>query len=102
MNFIDFIVKTKILKLNSRHYMRNAVLKWQLQQVEKKTHYNWSIKCAPLFFSKLFEICESFFFLKRRHLKDDTAKNAKDYVDIYEPRHGKMCLRDKFCHFEIL
>ena len=35
----------------------------------------------------------------------DRAQNNRQFqviILVYEPRHGKMCLRDKFGHFEIL
>ena len=37
---------------------------------------------------------------RKKNVKQYTSKRHIYYV--YEPRHGKMCLRGKFGHFEIL
>ena len=51
---LNFVVKKKILRLNSWNICYNAGL--IIQQVENR--YTWYIRFASLIFSKLFDICE--------------------------------------------
>ena len=38
----------------------------------------------------------------RQSFRRSNTQNWNKHMNIYEPRHEKMCLRDKFGHLEIL